>query len=57
MIPKQYIDVLKCAMVSTDDEEHTKGIKSKSISSPVKSVAKQSRVFGDNRYGPGNRPH
>ena len=57
VISKQDIDALKCAMWSIDDQEHKKSVKSKLISPPVKTVAKQRSVLDDNRYGPGNRPH
>ena len=57
MISNQDIDVLKCASRSADNQEHKTGVKSKSISLPVNTVAKQRSVLDDNIYGPGNRPH
>ena len=57
VISKQDIEVLNRATGSTDDQEHEKGVKSKSVLLPVKTVAKQRNVLDDNKYGPGNRPH
>ena len=44
-------------MESTGNQEHKKGVKSKLISPPVKTVAKQRIVLDDNSYGPDNRLH
>ena len=49
--------MLKRAIGSTDDQEHKKGVKSKSILPPVETVAKQRSVLDDNRYEPDDRPH
>ena len=57
IISKQDIDVLWRAMGPVEDQEHKMGVKSKSISPPVNTVAKRRNVLDDDRYGPGNRPH
>ena len=59
MISKQDIEKLKCAIGSTDDLEHTMGVKSKSISLLVNTVpvSKQTSILDDNKYGPHNRLH
>ena len=48
---------MKCAIGSTDNQEHKRGTKSKYILSPVKTVAKRRSVLDDNKYGPGNRSY
>ena len=57
IISKQDIDVLRHAIGPVEDQEHKTGVKSKSISQPVNTVAKQRSVLDDNRYVPGNKPH
>ena len=57
VISKQDIEVLKRAIGSTDNQEHKKGVKSKSILPRVKTIAKQRSVLDDTKYDPGNRPH
>ena len=54
---KQDINMLRCAIGPAEDQEHKTGVKNKSISPPVNTVAKRRSVLDDNRYGPGNRPH
>ena len=46
VISKEYIDVLKRTMGSTDDQEHTKGVKCKSILQTVKTVANTKECVG-----------
>ena len=57
ILSKQDIDVLRRAIGPAEDQEHKTGVKSKSISPSVNTLAKRSSVLDDNRYGPGNRPH
>jgi hypothetical protein len=57
LISKQDIEVLRRAIGSDENQEHKKGVKSKSISPSVNTVAKRRSVLDDNKYGPGNRPH
>ena len=56
IISKQDIDVLGRAVGPAEDREYKTGVKSKSISPPVNTVAKQTSVLDANRYGLGNRP-